>query len=105
MAKYINFDTSVVEPQSGFTIEMIDDLVGYVQDNSPSGRCVSLFDTLPEFEESFVINTYHPMAPDSLEIHFFCDDAGNWWPYMTVDALCLVNTLTAYGYGLMNSEV
>ncbi|MEI9534811.1 MULTISPECIES: hypothetical protein [Morganellaceae] len=104
MAKYINFDTSVVEPQSSFTVEMIDDLVGYVQDNSPSGRSISLFDTLPVFEETFVINTYHPMAPDSLEIHFFRDDAGNWWPYMTVDALCLVNKLTAYGYGLMDSE-
>lgn len=104
MAKYINFDTSVVEPQSSFTFEMIDDLVGYVQDNSPSGRSISLFDTLPVFEETFVINTYHPMAPDSLEIHFFRDDAGNWWPYMTVDALCLVNKLTAYGYGLMDSE-
>ncbi|MEI9747371.1 MULTISPECIES: hypothetical protein [Morganellaceae] len=104
MAKYINFDTSVVEPQSSFTVEMIDDLVGYVQDNSPSGRSISLFDTLPVFEETFVINTYHPMAPVSLEIHFFRDDAGNWWPYMTVDALCLVNKLTAYGYGLMDSE-
>lgn len=103
MAKYINFDTSVVEPQSGFTVEMIDDLIGYVHGNSPK-RSVSLFENLPVFEESFVINTYHPMAPDSLEIHFSRDETGNWWPYMTVDALCLVHALTTYGYGLMGSE-
>lgn len=104
MAKQYYFDTSVAEKQDGFTVQMIDDLIDYVNANSPSGRAVNLFDTLPEFEMSFVINAFHPMASDILEIHFFQDELGNWWPFMTVDVLCLVSKLTAYGYCLMDTK-
>jgi len=92
MQNTIYYDESTGIPQYGFTLAQLDDLIGYVHENRKSGFGL-LSDHIPLFDSTFIINIYHPAAPDTYSLYLYKDEHECWWPYATLDCLCDIKTL------------
>ena len=76
----VMFNVEVSESQYGFTTSQLNDLIDYIFDNRNEESDLFLED-IPLFQCTFIINMFHPDAPDSTNIYLYQDELGSWWPY------------------------
>ncbi|HFD3080644.1 TPA: hypothetical protein ACF227_003055 [Klebsiella pneumoniae] len=92
IANEFNFNEHIGGTQHGFTSAQLDDLIDYVNENRDRNFFM-LHHEVPVFDSTYIINIFHPSAPDTFCLYLYQDEDGNWWPYATLDCLTGVKSL------------
>lgn len=87
-----HFNDAIGGIQHGFSSSHLNDLIGFVHDNR-NPDFYMLYQDVPVFDSTVIINMFHPDAPDTYRLYLFRDNDGFWWPYATLDCLTDVKSL------------